>query len=185
MTKKIFQNLKADLFKVAQEMTDEKRDTRFKSWAKLITDVDPNGRNGYAFDGDFVNDGTVELDLSKPALALVSFRHGSMKYNYGEYAVVKVNTDGTLTATDIMASDADGKGWALRIRDDLVALLAELDPVTDTSLCPHEHDLMMLGYNQAMLDYASFPITMEEDVVLTREQIVKIVVGLKLKAGLE
>lgn len=129
----IYQNLQSELTTVAEQMTDEEKDRRFNNWAKFIDSVDPKGKDGYAFKGDWINDGTVEVELGKPRLALVYFRHGSMKYNYGEYAVVKITADGQLEPTGIMASDADGKGWALRIRDLVIAELVSLDDIGQVS----------------------------------------------------
>ena len=75
----IYQNLQSELTAVAEQMTDEVKDRRFRHWAKFIDSVDPKGQDGYAFKGDWINDGSVELQLGTPRLTLVFFRHGSMK----------------------------------------------------------------------------------------------------------
>jgi len=121
MTTKIFDNLRNELLNVAQEMTGERRDSRFKDWAKSIAKVNRKATNGYAFDGDWVNDGTIELEL-KPRVFLVAFTHGSRKYNVTEYAIVTMDANGELHPTEIK-TDSGASGWALRIRDIVADLL--------------------------------------------------------------
>lgn len=127
MTTKIFDDLQGELMRVAQEMTGEKRDSRFKSWVKTIDRVDTNARNGYAFVGDWVNEGTVEIEI-KPQAFLVHFNHGSVKYHTGEYAVVTMDASGELHPGGIMTDDR-ACGWALRIRDQVAELLNDLSNV--------------------------------------------------------
>jgi hypothetical protein len=38
-----------------------------------------------------------------------------------------------------------------------------------------EHKLMMVGYNQAMLDWAKFPVVERGEIVFTYEQVKRIV----------
>lgn len=117
---KAIRNLASELYKV----TPDERDTRFKSWCKFIDEVDPSKQNGFAFVGEFVRDGTVEIEV-KPQLFLVAVTSGSMKYHNTTYRVVAMNAEGQLERTDIIATDKT-PGWALRIRDRVAALLATL-----------------------------------------------------------
>jgi hypothetical protein len=184
MSTKIFEDLKGDLFKIAQAMTEEEKDHRFKAWAKFIEKVDPKGKDGYAFSGEWVNGGAVEVEL-KPTLFLVMFRHGSNKYNTGEYAVIKMTAAGDLEPTGIMTDDSTG-GWALRIRDLVIAELAEMDDTVPLGpgLTAREHQVLMLGYNQALLDYAQFPIVEQEAADLAREHVQAIVDRLREELGI-
>lgn len=48
-----------------------------------------------------------------------------------------------------------------------------------------EHKLMMVGYNQAMLDWAKFPVVDEKgEIVLTYEQVERIVERLQAELSL-
>jgi hypothetical protein len=111
------------LFDKAREMTGERRDARFKSWAKLLTGVDLEQKSGYAFEGESINSGTVEL-AEKPHVFLVMF-HGARKDSVAEYAVIIMDTEGNLHPTKIMTDDSSGR-WVLRIRDDVSALMLSL-----------------------------------------------------------
>ena len=99
-------------------------DRRFRAWAKAIDRVDESKADGYAFVGDFVNSGTVEVEV-RPRLFLVMAESGSAKYHYANYVVVKMNADGSLEATDI-TTDGKSAGWALRIREQVAQALSAL-----------------------------------------------------------
>ncbi|MEB2353304.1 MAG: hypothetical protein OZ924_18080 [Burkholderiaceae bacterium] len=129
----MIRNLLDELF----EIHYVKPDYRFKKWAKRITRVDTSQANGYAFAGDFIREGTVEVQPG-PALYLVSITTGTAKYNSAKYLVVRQDADGTLHATDIKDDDAE-RGWALRIRDRVAALLAE---ISDTPAKPTADEAM-------------------------------------------
>lgn len=103
-------------------------DHRFKKWAKIITKVNQDKTDGYAFEGPFLKDGTTELDISKQLVILVASETGSMKYRTTSYQVVTLNKDGEgiFDITDINTTDSS-KGWALRIRDKVAALLGQLN----------------------------------------------------------
>jgi hypothetical protein len=124
-------------------------DHRFRSWAKFIDKVDESKSNGYAFVGDFVGEGTVEVEV-KPRLFLVMAESGSTKYHYAYYVVVKMNADGTLEPTDI-ATDGRTAGWALRIREQVAQALLALDGEQVSPLAPYSDgelldELIRRGY---------------------------------------
>lgn len=48
-----------ELYDQLMSVVDEKPDRRFKSWAKEVAAVDENQTNGYAFEGQFVPEGTA------------------------------------------------------------------------------------------------------------------------------
>jgi hypothetical protein len=112
------------------EAADLKRDHRFKEWCKWIDKVDPQGTNGYAFEGEFIQEGTTEVEIGRPRLILVSTCAGSRAYHTRHYRVLLLQADGTLECTDI-ATDDTTAGWALRIRDRTAALLDSLSDVAD------------------------------------------------------
>jgi len=111
--------------------TDLQHDSRFRFWAKRIDGVDTSQTNGYMFTGDFVRGGTV--DVSGPGLYLVHSVNGSRKYATEHYTVVRMDADGTLHTTDVGTTGRES-GWAVRIRDDVVASLAEMSGQTVSPL---------------------------------------------------
>ena len=100
-----------------------KRDTRFRNWVKKVTKVDSSKTNGYAFEGKWINEGTV--DVTGPIVLLVKTTRGSRKYQTATYNVIVMNAAGELRLTDIRTTDKK-RGWALRIRDAVAALLTEI-----------------------------------------------------------
>ena len=111
----------------ALEEHEVKHDFRFKRWYKFVNQVDDSKATGYAFIGPFVPEGTMEIDLDAdaPALILTATTTGSRSYHTMQYNILILGRDGQFTLTDIQTTDAQ-KGWALRIRDPITALLGEL-----------------------------------------------------------
>lgn len=100
------------------------QDNRFSSnWVKRITAVDTSKQNGYCFQGEFINSGTVEI-TNEPQLFLIAGTSGSRKNNTTTYLVV-VLVNGKLERTEIQ-TDNGKSGWALRIRDAVAAKLTEI-----------------------------------------------------------
>lgn len=124
-------------------------DRRFKSWAKQITSVDTSKANGYAFEGDFVNSGTVEIDESAK-LYLVHTEAGSRKNRVANYNVVKFE-NGEFTLLDINDSTYGERGWAIRIRDQVASALAELQDTPS----PDFSDLVALAELQDTVEINS------------------------------
>ena len=117
-------NLKDELVKVAASAAGHKQDHRFNPWAKPVKRVDMSLSNGYCFIGDFVPDGTIEVEI-KPTVFLVMTSSGSRKYQVNCYNIVVMDAEGNLTATDIQ-TDGQTRGWALRIRQQVADLLKEM-----------------------------------------------------------
>lgn len=101
-------------------LSGDEQDDRFNNWAKTITVIDRAADNGYTFVGEFISDGTHEIDR-EDAVYLVASTSGSRKYPRTYYRVI-VLRDGILTCTDIETSNKT-PGWALRIREQVSALL--------------------------------------------------------------
>ena len=116
--------LNAVLFKAAQKFTGEERDDQFTSWTMEITDVYPKSETGYVFAGKLVSGGAVERK-AKPVLYLVMTQNGPQGHQTATYCVVQMNPDGAIINTGI-STDDKSKGWGLRIRDRVDALLVRI-----------------------------------------------------------
>lgn len=116
---KQIRELKKELFEALADAGVE-HDRRHQSWAKAVTAVGTQ-TNGYAFEGKFVKDGTVEVDI-QPTVFLVMTTTGSRKYQTREYSVVLMDAEGGLTVTDVRTT-SETSGWALRIREQVRALV--------------------------------------------------------------
>lgn len=118
-------NLYDELLQAVKEHDPRRaQDFRFGSWVKAVTSVDRQGSDGYAFKGEFIPRGTIEVK-AKPAVYLVMTTNGSRKYTVNHYSVVQMSADGQLTVTDIYTTNQE-RGWALRIRDRVWRLLSEM-----------------------------------------------------------
>jgi len=196
MSKQI-RNLQDEIMAIVEEQEGQ-ADSRFRNWAKMVTGIDTKQSNGYCFEGDFVKDGTVEVEI-KPAVFLTKTSRGSRRYPTATYNVLTMNAEGDLALTDIRTTDKT-RGWALRIREQVADLVAEQqeEDAAESGLAVaaqrmqeaqehdrisrREHDLMMLGYNQALLDHADLPLR-HGDERLTRESVEKIVARLREELG--
>lgn len=65
-----------------------------KSWWKVITGIDASQRGGYAFEGEFLQEGERELPVA--SLLLHVTNHGSVKNGYQDGNLFAVEADGTL-----------------------------------------------------------------------------------------
>lgn len=100
------------------------RDSRFKTWIKEVQKVDKTQENGYSFVGPWISEGTVEItDRAKRRVYLVASTTGSRRNQTTEYVVVEM-VGGTLYRTTIETTSSS-PGWALRIRDQIAALVGE------------------------------------------------------------
>ena len=93
------------------------KDSKFKPWAKFVTFIDHSKSNGYAFSGDLIKDGTIEIEFpeNKPKIIMACARYGSRRgaKNYYQFFVLQPN--GQIEVTDI--KDDDGvNGWAIRVK---------------------------------------------------------------------
>lgn len=95
-------------------------DSRYKKWAKIVTGVDKTKTNGYAFAGNFCREGR-DVEVEPGTIFLTFGETGSAKYHAPEVFVSRVTTEGKLE--EIL--EADGRNWALDIRDDLADIMAQ------------------------------------------------------------
>ena len=109
-----------DLYDKLVKVANEPQDSRWQQWVKHITGIDTSKSNGYMYEGEFVETGTVET-ADKNGVYLVMTRSGSRKYQTSYYRVVRL-IDGKLYRTDIATTD-EKKGWALRLRESIRELL--------------------------------------------------------------
>jgi len=143
-------DLLSDLIKAS----GQGHDSRFRSWAKRITSIDYERDNGYTFVGNFVPDGTVAVD-AKPGLYLVMTVTGSRKYQKRTYTVVTMDADGNLSPAGVQTTDAT-KGWAVRIREPIANLLAELaERPKTTTITIDADDNMVATLNVLKRHYGS------------------------------
>lgn len=97
-------------------------DSRFKQWTKVVTGVDKNQQNGYAFRGHFLKD---KAELPIGTFILAYGESGSMKYHDPMVKLYKVDTDGLSVAYE--KSELSRK-WALDVRDDIAELVNAAEP---------------------------------------------------------
>ena len=80
---------------------------RRRGWGKVVTSVDTTKTNGYAFEGEFLGDGEVDLPLG--TVIVEKYPAGSVKNSYWQWTVGRVSEAG-----EIEHETADGKSekWA-------------------------------------------------------------------------
>jgi hypothetical protein len=93
-------------------------DHRRKHWAKVVYSVDPTKSSGWAFVGDFINDGGIQ-DVPAGSVLLAYGETGSRTNPHPEVRVYSVNPDSTLSPE----VEASGRAWARTIRDTVERLL--------------------------------------------------------------
>jgi len=98
-------------------------DKRKKSWRKHLERVDKEKANGYAFIGDWLHAGErAELEIG--SFILCYDEAGSMKNWYPVVRLFKVVENG-LDEIYHWEGDVRERSWALAVRDDIAAILAE------------------------------------------------------------
>ena len=114
-------NWLGEILKVSQLKVDH----RWKPWAKYINECDMSKEDGYIFTGDWIHSGTVQVETGKHRIILACATHGSNKYHYRYFRVLIQKPDASLEWTELGTDDSE-KGWALRLRDAVCALLDTL-----------------------------------------------------------
>lgn len=118
-------------------------DERRKHWAKLVSHVDENKSDGWAYDGEFIADGGVQ-DVEAPAVLLLYGEKGSRANPQIEARVYVVNTDATLS----LHASATGRAWARTLRDGVAELLEHDAPILPAS---GPWDAALMGYSTKAL----------------------------------
>jgi len=117
-------------------------DARLKSWAKVVTAVDPDGSDGWAYEGEFIAAGGIQ-DVTAPSVLLVYGEKGSRGNPRPEAQVYLVNPDATLS----LHASASGRAWARTLRDPVIELLERDRPFTPD----RPWDEALLGYSDEAL----------------------------------
>lgn len=99
-------------------------DHRRKHWAKVVYGVDPTKSSGWAFVGDFINDGGIQ-DVPAGSVLLLYGETGSRTNPHPEVRVYTVNPDATIS----LEGEASGRAWARTLRDTVERLLDSDRPV--------------------------------------------------------
>jgi len=113
-------DLKDKLFQFLEEVDGVETDPYRMNWVKEVRSVDQTKANGYAFLGEWVPDGTVEIDET-PRVYLACKTTGPRKHATSTYYVL-VGRGDQFEFTGIETTGS-APGWALRIRDQLADLL--------------------------------------------------------------
>jgi len=99
-------------------------DDRHKCWRKVLTHVDKNQSNGFAFIGDWLRAGErAELEIGSIILAYDVV--GSMKNWRPVVRLLRVGGQNDLEEIFRWEGDFRERSWALAVRDDIAAILAE------------------------------------------------------------
>lgn len=118
-------------------------DERRKNWAKIVTNVDQDRGDGWAYEGEFIAVGGIQ-DVMAPAILLVYGEKGSRANPLIEARVYLVNTDSTLTLHDT----ASGRAWARTLRDGVADLVQRDRPFVAGS---KPWDAALMGYSDDAL----------------------------------
>lgn len=105
-------------------MIPETLDDRKKSWRKHLKRVDKEQSNGYAFIGEWLKAGErAELEIG--SFILCYDEAGSMKNWYPVVRLFKVGVENDLDEVFRWEGKIHERSWALAVRDDIAAILAE------------------------------------------------------------
>jgi len=105
-------------------MIPETLDERKKTWRKHLKSVDKTRTNGYAFVGEWLRAGERE-ELEVGSFILCYDEPGSMKNWYPVVRLLKVGMENDLDEIFRWEGDFRERSWALAVRDDIAAILAE------------------------------------------------------------
>ena len=105
-------------------MIPETLDERKKTWRKLLTKVDREQSNGYAFVGEWLKAGErAEMEIG--SFILCYDEAGSMKNWYPVVRMFKVGVENDLDYVYRWEGNIRERSWALAVRDEIAAILAE------------------------------------------------------------
>ncbi len=105
-------------------MVPETLDERKKTWRKLLEKVDKEKANGYAFVGEWLKAGE-RAELEVGSFILCYDEAGSMKNWYPVVRMFKVGVENDLDEVDRWEGNIRERSWALAVRDEIAAILAE------------------------------------------------------------
>lgn len=105
-------------------MVPETLDERKKTWRKHLERVDKEKTNGYAFVGNWLRAGERE-EMEVGSFILCYDEAGSMKNWYPVVRVFKVGVENDLDEVYRWEGVIRERSWALAVRDNIAAILAE------------------------------------------------------------
>jgi hypothetical protein len=106
-------------------------DRRWKQWAKALTGVDCSKSNGYAFEGQFINEGTRELPVG--TLVLYFGECGSRSRRTVDVCVTRIDpTSNTGERQVFYVDELPQNGWSLHVRDRIAKLFEQPEPEQPT-----------------------------------------------------
>ena len=110
--------------KTTTKITPEYASGNRKSWWKVITGIDDAQKGGYAFEGDFLNAGEVELPVDSLLLQVVPC--GSVKNATQEGQLYVLQNDGSMK----LLVAADWRQQSVTLRKAAAAHLESLEQAT-------------------------------------------------------
>jgi len=105
-------------------MVPETLDGRKKTWRKHLESVDKEKANGYAFVGNWLRAGERE-EMEVGSFILCYDETGSRKYTYPVVRLFKVGVKNDLEEVFRWEGRYGERSWALAVRDEIAAILAE------------------------------------------------------------
>ena len=105
-------------------MIPETLDGRKKTWRKHLESVDKEKANGYAFVGNWLRAGERE-EMEVGSFILCYDEPGSVKNWYPVVRLFKVGLGNDLEEVFHWEGNVHERSWALAVRDDIAAILAE------------------------------------------------------------
>ncbi len=105
-------------------MIPETLDDRKKSWRKLLTEVDREQSNGFAFKGEWLRAGE-RAELEVGSFILCYDEAGGMKNWYPVVRTFKVGVENDLEEVYHWEGNVRERSWALAARDEIATILAE------------------------------------------------------------
>jgi len=100
-------------------------DRRFKKWAKVLTNVAPDAKNGYGFSGNFVEVGRM-VDLPEGAVLLVYAETGSVANHRPKVTLYRVEEGELVEHASVWSWD-----WAFHVREKAIELLGQKQDVPE------------------------------------------------------
>ncbi len=105
-------------------MIPKSLDDRHKCWRKLLERIDTTKANGYAFVGEWLRAGE-RAELEVGSLILCYDAVGSAKNWNPVVRLLKVGIENDLEEIFHWEGNTRERSWALAVRDDIAAILAE------------------------------------------------------------
>jgi len=99
-------------------------DGRHKAWRKLLTQVDREQSSGYAFVGEWLRAGEL-AELEVGSFILCYDEAGSMKNWYPVVRLLQIGVENDLEEVFRWEGNVRERSWALAVRDNIAAILAE------------------------------------------------------------